>query len=58
MYVESVLRFGAENFPAHGTKDMPIWGPLLGSISGGTSAPQTAQRIYNLNQYIEGLQAK
>lgn len=24
MYVESVLRFGAETYPAHGTKDMPI----------------------------------
>ena len=58
MYVESVLKFGAENFPAHGTKDMPIWGPLLGSISGGINAPQTTQRIYNLNQYIESLQAK
>jgi len=58
MYVESVLKFGAENLPAHGTKDMPVWGPLLGSVSGGINAPQTTQRIYNLNQYIEGLQAK
>jgi mono/diheme cytochrome c family protein len=58
MYVESVLRFGAENFPAHGTKDMPIWGPLLGSISGGINAPQTSLRIHNLSDYIEGLQSK
>jgi len=58
IYVERVLRFGAENFPAHGTKHMPIWGPLLGLTSGGTNAPQTAQRIYDLNQYIESLQAK
>jgi mono/diheme cytochrome c family protein len=57
-YVESVLKFGAENFPAHGTKDMPVWGPLLGSISGGVNAPMTAQRIYNLTRYLEGLQAK
>lgn len=58
MYVESVLTFGAENFPAHGAKEMPIWGPLLGSISGGVNAPQTALRIHNLNDYIEGLQGK
>ena len=58
MYVESVLKFGAENFPVHGTKDMPIWGPVLGSISGGTNTPQTNERIYNLNRYIESLQAK
>jgi mono/diheme cytochrome c family protein len=57
-HVESVLRFGAETYPAHGTKEMPIWGPLLGSISGGINAPQVTQRIYNLNQYIESLQAK
>lgn len=57
-YVESVLKFGAEAFPAHGTKDMPIWGPVLGSISGGATSPITAQRIYNINKYIESLQGK
>ena len=56
MYVESVLMFGAETFPAHGAKDMPIWGPLLGAIS--VDAPEAELRIHNLNQYIESLQAK
>jgi len=55
-YVETVLKFGVETFPAHGAKDMPIWGPLLGAIS--ADAPEAKLRIHNLNQYIESLQAK
>ena len=60
-YVESVLKFGAKTFPAHGAKDMPIWGPLFGSISfdiNGIDALQVTQRIHNLTQYIESVQAK
>jgi len=55
-YVESVLKFGVETNPAHGSKDMPIWGPVLGAISVDT--PEAERRIHNLNQYIESLQAK
>ena len=60
-YVASVLKFGAATFPAHGTTDMPIWGPLFGSISfdiNGIDAQQVTQRVYNLNRYIESVQAK
>ncbi len=57
-HVEAVLRFGAENYPVHGSKDMPVWGPALASISGGLGSGQTAQRIHNLSQYIETLQVK
>lgn len=57
-YVESVIKFGAENFPAHGAKDMPVWGPTLSAISGGPNAPEFALRITDLTQYIESLQAK
>lgn len=55
-YVETVLKFGVETFPAHGAKDMPIWGPLLRAISVDT--PEAELRIHNLNQYIESLQVK
>ena len=55
-YVETVLKFGGETFPAHGAKDMPIWGPVLGAIS--VDAPEAELRIHNLNQYIESLQVK
>lgn len=54
--VASVLKFG--NGPsAHGSADMPVWGPLFLSLDKyHDSAVQ--QRISNLVTYIEGIQAK
>jgi mono/diheme cytochrome c family protein len=40
----------------HGSKVMPVWGPLLSSISG--SQAEVQQRISNLVKYIETLQAR
>ena len=56
-YVDSVLRFGAENFPAHGSKDMPIWGPVFESMPGSSSGSVTL-RVSNLTKYLGTLQAK
>ena len=42
---------------AHGSKDMPVWGPLFISLR-GEGRSTVAQRISNLNRYIESLQAK
>ena len=57
-YVTHVLEQGVQEAKAHGSKDMPIWGPLFGSISGGSASPEVKQRIYNLSKYIESLQGK
>jgi mono/diheme cytochrome c family protein len=55
-HVVSVLQFGAAN-PAHGTAEMPVWGPVLGSMN--QSTPQVrALRVSNLSRYLETLQAK
>ena len=41
----------------HGSKDMPIWGPLFSAV--GNSSPSLVQmRVANLRIYIESLQAK
>ena len=56
LHVSSVLRGEAET-PAHGSKDMPVWGPLFRHISQGHDA-EVQQRIANLNKYIEGMQQK
>ncbi|HUJ95965.1 MAG TPA: cytochrome c [Terriglobales bacterium] len=48
---------GDGNVPAHGSKEMPIWGQLFRSISGGHDA-EVDQRVANLTKYIESLQAK
>ena len=56
LHVSSVIR-GEGDLPAHGSKDMPVWGPLFWKMSQGHDA-EVQQRIANLNQYIESLQAK
>jgi mono/diheme cytochrome c family protein len=56
LHVASVLR-GEGELPAHGSKDMPVWGPLFWRMSQGHEA-EVQQRVANLNQYIESLQAK
>ena len=56
LHVSSVIR-GEGDVPAHGSKEMPVWGPLFWKMSQGHDA-EVQQRIANLNQYIESLQAK
>jgi cytochrome c len=48
---------GESALPAHGSKDMPVWGALFWSMSGGHES-EVQQRTANLTQYIESLQAK
>ncbi len=55
-HVAAVIR-GQATLPAHGSPDMPIWGPLFSSISQGHES-QVQQRTTNLVSYIETLQAK
>jgi len=55
-HVASVLRLGTP-VPAHGTSDMPIWGPLFGSLNKAPGA-EVQGRIANLTQYLKSLQAK
>ncbi len=55
--IMSELRFGVNN-PAHGTSDMPVWGPLLQSLNESDSNPNmvTQQRVHNLTEYIKSKQ--
>jgi mono/diheme cytochrome c family protein len=43
--------------PSHGSKEMPVWGNLFWSISGGHES-EVQQRMANLTEYIETLQVK
>jgi mono/diheme cytochrome c family protein len=43
--------------PAHGSKDMPIWGPIFMLIAGHNQA-EVQLRIRNLTNYLESLQSK
>jgi mono/diheme cytochrome c family protein len=55
-HVAAVIK-GQASTPSHGSQDMPVWGPLFSSISQGREA-QVHQRITNLVNYVEGVQAK
>ncbi len=54
--VASVLKFGGGP-GAHGSADMPVWGPLLQSLDKFHDAV-VQQRISNIVNYVESLQAK
>jgi mono/diheme cytochrome c family protein len=48
---------GGTMTPAHGSKDMPVWGPIFMTI-GGHSAAQVQLRVRNLTSYLESIQIK
>ncbi len=55
LHVQEVIRNA--DTPAHGSKDMPVWGPVFRNLSQGSQA-QVELRITNLAKYIETLQVK
>ena len=46
---------GADTIPAHGSSDMPTWGPIFHSLD-PSNAALTKLRISNLTKYIESMQ--
>ena len=55
-HVMAVLRNGVKA-PAHGTSDMPTWGPLFQTVSSHDQAIVN-MRISNLTNYLKSLQDK
>ena len=55
-HVAQTIR-GDSNTPSHGSKDMPVWGPIFAAV--GTKSDGVPQlRVRNLTKYIESLQQK
>jgi mono/diheme cytochrome c family protein len=56
-HIRTVLKFGVE-LPAHGSSDMPIWGPLMGTLTPGSPDTRMVvnQRINNLTNYLKEIQ--
>lgn len=52
----SILKFGSGGH-AHGTSDMPLWGPLFRSVEGQQDS-LVLLRMHNLSKYVESLQQK
>jgi len=55
-YVSDVLRFGPR-IVAHGSSDMPIWGPIFGSMD-NYELVAVRKRIKDLSDYLASLQQK
>lgn len=55
-YVYDVLRFGTRIL-SHGSSDMPIWGPIFGSME-NYDAVAVRKRIKDLSDYLASLQQK
>jgi mono/diheme cytochrome c family protein len=55
-YVFDVLRFGTR-FAAHGSSDMPIWGPVFGSMEHYDEVA-VRKRIKDLSDYLASVQEK
>ena len=54
-YVAGVVRFG-KPISAHGSSDMPLWGPIFSMVDYNEIAIR--QRIRNLCEYLASLQEK
>jgi mono/diheme cytochrome c family protein len=55
-HVSSAIK-GDLTLPAHGSKDMPIWGNLFWHMSQGHGS-EVQLRVANLTQYVGSLQTK
>jgi mono/diheme cytochrome c family protein len=55
-YVYDVLRFGTR-FTSHGSSDMPVWGPIFGSLENYNEVA-VRKRIKDLSDYLASLQQK
>jgi mono/diheme cytochrome c family protein len=55
-YVFDVLRFGTR-IASHGSSDMPIWGPIFGSLDGYDEV-EVRKRVKNLSDFLASLQQK
>lgn len=53
---EIIVSSGTALIPAHGSADMPVWGPLFASMSPGSRENGIAMRAGNINDYVKGLQ--
>jgi hypothetical protein len=53
MKVGAILR-GQEDLSAHGSKDMPVWGPIISSRCVGPG--ELTLRLTNLTEYLKSVQ--
>jgi mono/diheme cytochrome c family protein len=47
---------GLDEIPAHGSRDMPVWGQVLRQLPGGEAAARI--RVESLTKYVQSIQQK
>jgi mono/diheme cytochrome c family protein len=57
IHVRTTILFGADDLiPAHGTKEMPLWGPIFHEIEFDQDMGNV--RLENITRYLESIQRK
>jgi mono/diheme cytochrome c family protein len=57
MHVRTIIMFGADDLPpVHGSKTMPIWGPIFHEIEFDQDLGDV--RLENITKYLESMQRK
>ncbi len=57
IHVRNTVMFGADDLlPAHGSKEMPIWGPIFHEIEFDRDLGNV--RLENITRYLESIQRK
>jgi mono/diheme cytochrome c family protein len=57
IHVQTIILFGADDLiPAHGSKEMPIWGPTFHEIEFDQDLGNV--RLENVTKYLESIQRK
>ena len=57
IHVRTTIMFGADHLlPAHGSKEMPIWGPIFHEIEFDQDLGNV--RLDNITKYLESMQRK
>jgi mono/diheme cytochrome c family protein len=56
IHVQQVIKGGGDMVSAHGSLDMPVWGPIFRAIDQNDSGPKL--RLANLTRYLESIQGK
>lgn len=57
IHVRTTIMFGADDLlPAHGSKNMPIWGPIFHEIEFDQDLGNV--RLENITKYLESIQRK
>ena len=56
MHIEAVLQ-GGSTIPSHGTREMPVWGPIFATMDQGSEQEKTL-RINHLTAYLKSIQGQ